>query len=301
MSSHRARARVAAAALLLLAISAPPARPQEARRRAIFISFDGMGGARLSRVLSDPKALGSSGLRRMAEGGFWAVRAVPPSPSLTAVAHITMVTGASPEKTGIVSNWLLDRSKPFPQTTSGFDAPIRAETMWQAAARQGKKTGVIFYPGATGNTPERTADFALNWPEDAGLSRPEIQTLTAADWAIPGAGGPADPTLRLPLGKDASLQLTAIDSTDDHTVNYDRVRVAAPRGGPREPVRPGEWFPVEVLSTEGRTGAWCRILELAPDLSKTRVYVGRLGRNAGYPKAFVDEVDEKVGFFPGVP
>jgi predicted AlkP superfamily pyrophosphatase or phosphodiesterase len=295
--------RLAAAALLLAALAiSPPARPEEARRRAIFLSFDGLGGARLSRVIADTERVKIPAFRRMAREGFWAVRAVPPTPSLTAVSHVTMLTGAWPDRTGIVSNWLLDRSKPFPTTTSGFDAPIRAETMVQAAARQGRRTGVIFYPAVTGNTPERTADFALNWPDDAGLSRAEIRTIAASEWGTPGnAGNASDRLVRIKLGKEAQLTLVAQDSTNDGAVNYDRLRVSAPKGGPGAPVAPGDWFPVEIDSPEGRTGAWCRVLEIAPDLAKTRVYVGRLGRNAGYPKAFVAEIDEKIGFWPGVP
>lgn len=302
MRPANARFRLAAALLLgALAISAP-ARPEEARRRAIFLSFDGLGGARLSRMI-DSDRVKLPALRRIAREGFWAVRAVPPTPSLTAVAHVTMLTGAAPEATGIVSNWLLDRSKPFPTTTSGFDAPIRAETMVQAAARQGRRTGVIFYPAVTGNTPARTADFALNWPDEAGISRPEIRTIAAAEWGIPGlVEHPSERLVRIKLGKDAQLNVFAQDTTDDGVVNYDRLRIIAPRGGPAAPVVAGDWFPVEIESREGgRTGAWCRVLEIAPDLSKTRVYVGRLGRNAGYPRAFVDEIDATLGFWPGVP
>ena len=97
----------------------------------------------------DPGKLPAGAFRRLAARGFHAVRSIPPTPSLTAVSHITHVTGALPEVTGIVSNLMRDFSRPFPRTISGFDAPIRAETLWQAARRQGKRVGVMLYGVAT--------------------------------------------------------------------------------------------------------------------------------------------------------
>ena len=73
----------------------------------------------------DPGKLPAGAFRRLAARGFHAVRSIPPTPSLTAVSHITHVTGALPEVTGIVSNLMRDFSRPFPRTISGFDAPIR--------------------------------------------------------------------------------------------------------------------------------------------------------------------------------
>jgi len=233
------------------------------------------------------------------------VRSLPPTPSLTAVSHVTHVTGALPEKTGIVSNVVRDFTKPFPATISGFFAPIRAETLWQAARRQGKRVGVILYPGADGNGPERSADWMMTWPTDP-VSPGRLHAVAAAAW-VPSdstAGPESDaPPRRTVLAFEEtphSLVLVAFDATKDGRVAYDRVLVQ-PDGGDRREVRAGEWFPVEVPSAEGRTGAWCRVLALASDLSKTEVYVGALSRTTGAPREWVRTLDEKLGFWPGTP
>src|SRR5215470_2967138 len=166
------------AAVLLEGAGAAPA---SSRRRAVLLSFDGLGGERLQQLLADPGKLASGGFRRIAARGFVAGRSVPPTPALTAVSHITIATGALPDATGIVANTMRDRSKPFGATVSGFDAPIRADTLWEAARRQGKRVGVVLFPGADGASPARTADWGLNWPGDP-LLKGKLHTLGAGAW-----------------------------------------------------------------------------------------------------------------------
>lgn len=272
----------------------------------MLISFDSLAGARLERLLSDHSKLPSGAFRRLAARGFHAIRSVPPTPSLTAVSHITHVTGALPEANGIVANMMRDFAKPFPATISGFSAPIRAETLWQAARRQGKRVGVMSYPGADGNGPERTADWMMTWPGEP-LATGGLRNLPASAWeaveaaAAPKSFSPPRRTVLVFEKTSYTARLLAVDGTDDGRVDYDRVVVeGAPTEEPRE-ARVGEWFPVEVGSPEGRTGAWCRVMALAPDLSRAELYVGPLGRSTGFPAEWVRTLDEKVGFWPGVP
>jgi predicted AlkP superfamily pyrophosphatase or phosphodiesterase len=263
-----------------------------------------VAGQRLERLLADPSQLPAGGYRRIAARGVIASRCVPPTPALTAVSHMVIATGALPQATGIVSNTMLDRSKPFGATISGFDAPIRAETLWEAARRQGKRVGVMLYPGPDGKTPSRTADWAISWPGDPS-TRGKIWTLAAASWT--GAEGGAErsfsPARRAALAFGSTghvVSAVAVDSTDDGKVNYDHLRVE-PEVGAAIDVKPGDWFPAEIRSADGRAGAWCKVLSLSPDLSKAEIYLGPVGSNVGYPKELVREMDETIGFWPGVP
>ena len=292
-------AAVLAAAVLCTASASPP----DARRRAVLISFDGVAGQRLEQLLADPGRLTAGGYRRIAARGFLAGRSVPPTPALTAVSHITIATGALPQATGIVSNLMLDRSKPFGATITGFDAPIRADTLWQAARRQGKRVGVMLFPGADGTTAARAADWAMRWPGDPKV-RGKLHVLALAAWrAGEGAAEKSySPARRVILAFGSSghsVALTAIDATDDGSVNYDHLLVQ-PEAGEATDVKPGGWFPVEVKETAGRTGAWCKLLSLAPDLSAVEIYLGPLGYNTGYPREFIREIDERFGFWPGM-
>lgn len=305
-ASARIRALVALAFVFSFVQCGPTASPRRAAAgptssgRAVLISFDSLAGARLERLLSDTAKLPSGAFRRLAARGFHAIRSVPPTPSLTAVSHITHVTGALPEKTGIVSNTFRDLTKPFPATISGFAAPIRAETLWQAARRQGRRVGVMSYPGADANGPERTADWMMTWPGDP-LAPGAMHSLPKSAWEVvePGAAPKSfSPLLRatLAFGKTSqTARFLAVDGTDDGQVDYDHLLVEG------RDVRVGEWFPVEVASPEGRTGAWCQVMALAPDLSESQIYLGPLSHSTGYPAQWVRMLDEKIGFWPGVP
>lgn len=311
-ASARIRALVALAFLSSQLSCGPAASPRRAAAgpsasgRAILISFDGLAGARLERLLSDPAKLPAGAFRRLAARGFHAIRSVPPTPSLTAVSHITHVTGALPQATGIVSNMMRDFSKPFPATISGFDAPIRAETLWQAARRQGKRVGVMSYPGADAKGPNRTADWMMTWPGDP-LAPGRMRSFSRSEWeAVEPGEAPKSfaPARRATLSFEKTsytVRLLVVDGTDDGKVDYDRVIVERPEAGERREVRVGEWFPVEVGSPEGRTGAWCRLMALAPDLSEAEVYLGPLSRSTGFPADWVRTLDERIGFWPGAP
>jgi hypothetical protein len=156
------------------------------------------------------------------------------------------------------------------------------------------------YPGADANGPERTADWMMTWPGDP-LAPGGMRSLPKSAWQAMKAGAAPksfSPVRRatLAFGKTShTAALLAVDGTDDGKVDYDHVLVEG-----RE-VRVGEWFPVEVASPEGRTGAWCRLMALAPDLSGAEIYLGPLGRSTGLPADWVRTLDKKIGFWPGVP
>jgi len=298
-----------AAAILLACTTGPvrapaPSAPGKENRRVVMISFDGVSGTRLTRLMNEPGKLPAGGYRRLAERGFFAERSQPPTPSLTAVSHVTLATGALPQRTGIVSNTILDRMKPFPATISGFDAPIRVETLWEAARRQGKRVGSMLFPGADGKTPARTADWGMVYVTDplaaAKLQTPDGNSWKAAETPESGSFSPGR-RLTVSFGKTAhSVTFVALDRTDDGRTNYDRLRVKTEARTDAE-IAPGDWFPVEVRGEEGRTGAWCKLLSLAPDLSKTEIYMGALYRNAAYPEDLRKSLDDRIGFWPGPP
>ncbi|MEP6767636.1 MAG: alkaline phosphatase family protein [Acidobacteriota bacterium] len=274
-------------------------------RRAVLISIDGMSGLRLERLLAKPGALPAGGLKELADRGFFAVRSIPSTPSLTPAAHATHVTGALPRDTGIVGNFLMDRGKPFGTRRTGFETPLRADTLCEAARRQGKRVGVMAYPHAAGTPPSGCAGFGMNWVSDPA-SRARIARLPASAWtASLASGGTGDsgfsPIQRAVIDFPPTshrVVLAAVDSTDDGAVNYDRLRVEAEVGPPAS-VAPGEWFAVEVQGRNGRAGAWCRLLALAPDLSSVEIYVGGISETDAYPASFRRDIDARAGFWPG--
>src|SRR6185369_15352029 len=103
----------------------------------------------------------------------------------------------------------------------------RAETLWEAARRQGRRVGSMLYPGTDGRAPARSADWGMVWTGDR-LARASLQIPRAPSWT---AGEPEprsfSPPRRLtvPFGDTAhSFTLVALDGSDDGKVNYTRLR-----------------------------------------------------------------------------
>ncbi len=311
-------------ALALLAGCASPVTPAPALvpiegaapAKVVLISFDGVGADALRSHIAAGH-LTSGGYEAMASGGTTA-RLITVEPSLTAPTHVSIVTGAPPQVTGIVSNTYHLPGTPIGSSASGFVGDISAETLWQAARRQGRKVGIVTWPSADARTPERSGDWGLIWTDPIARSR--ITTLSRSDfqgeWLPPGWRGQPDPesfspvlTARVPWTMahngatiTRELVLVARDTTDDGVVNYDRIMV-------REDKTPlpadGDWFAVSTdVQRDGTTyryGSWSRVLRFDPSLNETVIYWGPVARVEGYPESYRRMIETEVGFWPSDP
>ena len=306
MTRRVARSAILGLALVLLA-RCETTRPAPSGR-VVAISFDGLGGVRLNELLA-AGALDAGGFAAFAARGVLAGRAVDVTPSLTPVAHIAAITGAPPAKTGIVANQFRESGSPFGTQTSGFTASIGSETLWECARRQGRRVGVITYPGADGTSEARRGDFGLVWPEkpareSAFVSVPGDAWTDAA--AAPKSFSPpraARVAVTTPAGT-ATLRLVATDTTDDATANYDFVSVSREDGATS--ARLGDvaahgWFALAVPGAGGSFTAWCRLEELDPSLARAELYVGAFNAVPGYPEDFRRRLEEAIGGWPGAP
>ena len=267
----------------------------------MLVSFDGTSGTRLAKLLSEPGKLGKAGFRRLAETGFFSVRSIPCTPSLTPAAHATHITGALPRDTGIVGNVLLDPSKPFGARRSGFDTPLRAETLCEAARRQGKRVGMMAYAHGNGTPPTDCAGFGMYWISTPS-ARPRVSRFSAQSWspgtaAIPSYSPPRSASLEFPPTSHRAA-ITALDSTDDGKTDYDSIRVEPEVGAPIL-VHAGETFAVEVRGQKGRAGSWCKLLSIGANLSSTEIYCGGIWESDAWPEDFRRELDRRAGFWPG--
>lgn len=162
---HRAGSRTALAAPLLASLLSPllaAAPPPEPPRRVVLVSFDGVGVTGYSQ---QREALSPDGFLRAERESLWAERLQTVSPSLTAVVHSSIATGALPATTGIVANSLRPAGGPLKARASGFDAEPAVETIWEALARQGRRVASLCWPGATGRTPRATPPVGFRWVE----------------------------------------------------------------------------------------------------------------------------------------
>lgn len=300
------------AALLLPSLLAGAAPPPEPPHRVVLVSFDGAGGAEYERQRD---ALSPDGFRRAEREGLSAERFQPVTPSLTAVVHSSISTGALPQATGIVSNSYWPAGGPLKTRVNGFEAEPAVETLWEALARQGRRVASLSWPGVSGRTPRTTTPVGFRWVD---LRAPGYL------WSGPGAGGAfPDAALALPVevtswspprlvrveppqgqasGSARPIDFILIDSRDDGRREYDTLAALDSEGGLVGRLRPGDWLALpERGDGIARRGRWVKLLRLSPDSSSVSLYVGGLGQTEGWPEDFQRTLDERCGFWPGPP
>src|SRR5262245_5540645 len=109
----------------------------------ILISFDGAQPEVIERLIRRGKLPWNGGYAKLIREGTRAEGMTTVLPTVTATNHISIATGAYPERTNIPANTFHDTRTSLTATTSGFGAPIDAETLWEAAKKQGKKVITI--------------------------------------------------------------------------------------------------------------------------------------------------------------
>jgi len=208
-------ARLARALLLgawLLALAAPAL----AAPTVVLISMDGTRPADLDEVELPA-------LTRMAREGARADRLVPVYPANTFPNHVTLVTGVSPERHGIVNNVFVDPERGR-YRYDGDPTWLEAEPLWSILAAHGMTSAAYYWVGSEGawrsgrgpadwrpfSTRTRESekvDQILKWLDRPEAERPSLVTVWfhGADGAAhrhgPGAPEVAE-TLRV---QDAQL------------------------------------------------------------------------------------------------
>lgn len=156
-------------------------------KRVLVISLDGLD----TRYINDPDKyqLRIPTLRRLMANGVTARGMSSVYPSITYPNHTSLVTGALPSKHGIFGNSIFEAPTGIGTGTSHWLArDIKAETLWDAAKRTGKKVGMVSWPvgGGVGDwnvpeiwqpggTPEQTRVLIAKTARPEGL----VETISA--------------------------------------------------------------------------------------------------------------------------
>lgn len=137
-------------------------------QHVVIVSIDGLSAT----YLNDPKVR-LPNLRKLMRLGAYAEGMETVFPSVTWPAHVSLVTGATPAKHGVISNSVLDRKTLDRITYIGDptftkDQCVRVPTLYDAAYKKGLTTAAIIWPATNG---ARTLNFAI--PDS---NRQEIHT-----------------------------------------------------------------------------------------------------------------------------
>lgn len=143
--------------LLLLRVSLPTNRADAADDRyVVLISVDG-----LAATYFDDRHTAMPTLRRLAKEGAHAKGMLTSFPSVTWPSHVSLITGASPARHGVIGNSTLDRRTLGTIRYIGDPVFTKAEcvrvpTLYDAVSKAGMKTASVIWPACNGAT-------TLNW------------------------------------------------------------------------------------------------------------------------------------------
>lgn len=287
---------------------APTATPEPSptltpakRAPVIVISFDGASAEWVNRWMAAGQL---PTFERLAAQGLRAERMYTVDPPLTAAAHASMVSGAYPGRTGIVSNQFHNPADSFYWYRSGFEEPIDAvDPLWVNASRAGLVTAALFVAGGTPFLPAQTADYTIAYGQQLSYSKLETLSLTKTAKAWQGEA----PTSYSPvmagewlIPKVAAVYLWAIDSLDDGQIAYDTLLLNHERSFSQAlALQVGVWGALEV-DPERAAGAHFLLRQMTPEGNGLAVtlYHSGVNQNTAAPRSLLEALNAEYGFFP---
>jgi predicted AlkP superfamily phosphohydrolase/phosphomutase len=304
-------------ATVSLAFACRSGGPPEVRAgRVVMVSFDGLGADLAWDWIEDGTASMVGGLGGIARDGFSAERMEMVDPTLTAVNHLSLVTGRDASGTGVVGNSFKTPDMPITQHLSGFNASSDAETLWTAASRHGLRVATLAWPGADAGAVDRMGDFGVTWPGPplAPSEVVEFDPETAGTTGeVPSSDGLAPLLWRLSvdLGTAApraeELWIALVDADPNGLPRYDTAAVRLAEEDDWVYVPEMEWVPIDFEAQSAddlrrhRYGAWCKVLHVDRFTGALRFYRGEVNRLHAYPDSFEDRLTEAIGPWPGEP
>jgi len=117
-------------------------------KKAVLVGLDALQANILKRLLSEGEM---PNIRKMIEQGFTA-EAIPTLPAITPPCWVTVLTGAWPSTHGLEDFTIHHRGEQLDQRLSKLDAAssyskiCKAEFLWEAAERGGKKSIILKFP-----------------------------------------------------------------------------------------------------------------------------------------------------------
>src|ERR1044071_444704 len=288
-------------ALAFLFFAAPRAVFAQKAEKAIVMAWDGTVPSFAEEMLKQGKL---PNLAKLIEGGAFADDVLAGFPSKTAPGFASLMTGAPPPITGITGNRV--PRAPRSQFTvldslAGFaEAPLRAEPIWSAAEKAGKRVVVSHIPAFAGELSDKVARFSgytLTAGRDGIVTRRSIQS-EAAEWTDSPSSAAPPIEIVFSVGETRFYGLL-IDDPADEQAGYDTLVIANQRDGRKIeaklkplPAGPaGEFFwsePVAVKASGNQNAkTFFRLFDLKPDGSDFFLYYTRPARDLPVPESEV--------------
>ncbi len=272
-------------------------------------------------------------LKRLRDQGFW-TDAIPSLPAWTPSNWATVVTGAQTCTHGVdgFEIHLPGEPLPFEVYHRGFDSEfLKAETFWEAAAKQGRKTILLKFPNTWPIRLNEGEGIQIGGASGFGGLRSYLDvwhahcfTNDATDkkGAIPNVPKPAHGWHNIPVPEAEALECELNIELNHHrgilTFNgliyrsgsedgYDRLMVCRCKDGGQALVtlQKGQWsnwvigvFDEKQETAEG--GFRFKLIELSTDASRFKLFLSQNHPLAGYtfPDHIAQEIFKIAGPFP---
>lgn len=285
--------------------------------RVVWVSVDGGADYLLDEYLANGTLAADGGFATLARRGVRAEASVPINASVTAPSFASLFTGAYPERHGLMSNIYYRVRDPLEQTSPAFDVPLAAEPLWEPLRRAGKRVVLVGQDIGVA-TPGLGPDLVFGFGARDGTS--QLAELGREDfvstegWQFGGRRFEHARAAAVEFATERHGKYTAdllvVDRVADGVERYDHLLIDFDRNlanGVAAELGPGEWAAVRLpVEHPSAIGVWVKLLALAVDLSRVRVYLGAAHYNLGRPVEFVQRVERGVArladgqpFWPG--
>ncbi|HEU4345399.1 MAG TPA: alkaline phosphatase family protein [Candidatus Binatia bacterium] len=274
--------------LHLAAALLPPRVCGESAPRAIVVAWDGTVPDFVHELLREDHL---PHLKSLINSGAFADDVISVFPPKTAPAFAALWTGAPPRTTGISGNRVPREPRgrhTILESESGFrGAPLRAEPIWSAAHRSGKKVVMTHIP-LSGEMSEHSVKFRgfdAIVGRDGVLDGRNTKPKPLTTWLNPPASVKTPLEISFTVGASRFFGLLIDDPTDPKE-EYDTLIVTATRDGQdiKARLKPGAaaggkraWSsPIDIRSHSHRNATvYFRLFDLKPDGADFLLYFTR--------------------------
>ena len=304
--------------VLICFLISSKASSQSVQQKVVMISVDGAPDYLIDKFLSNGVLPSNGAFARMRKKGAYAESLLPVNVASTGPSHISVFTGASPGKTGIVGNNFRKSDQNWTSPAlSAFRHPIAAETIFKAAMRQGKKVMALGGVGLDYSTDSRMTDYLHMYPVGSGPSL--VIDLILTDTFFNNEAGKGFVKLKV-AGKSPSQAIFEISGSfkipfyiyladsahNDPSILRPLTQMIIDtdsdlNNGYAALVIPDTWTGMAIEKNGKQFNTSFRIFNVDATAGKYRLFMTAPAEVFGYPSGFLQKLQSKCGLWPGEP
>lgn len=291
---------------------------QQPKNKVVLISVDGAPDYLIDNFLKNGVLPPNGAFAKMKQYGAYAKTVLPVNVASTGPSHISIFTGASPGKTSIVGNSFrsTDQSWNSPNKNA-FEHPILAETIFQAAKRQGKRVITLGGVGLDDSDTSRMTAYQYMYPKTSGPSL--VMDLIGGDTLIEGPANKLYKKLKisssslstalfeLSNGQKIPLYIYLTDSAhNDSNILRKTTQIiidmdSTLANGYDAAISEESWAEMIVQTNGKRYISSFTILNEDVKAGKYRLLMTAPAEVFGYPADFLEKIESNIGLWPGEP